>query len=127
MSDDGSDQVEEANQRFYDAIERRDLIAMESLWEHSDRVTCVHPGWTILRGWPNVLESWQRILRGPGHNQFILTNLSTAVEGDVAWVILDENLMTGGAATTVATANIFTRTDGKWLMVAHHGAPILSG
>lgn len=127
MTVDTPEQVTAANQRFYDAIERRDLAAMETIWEHSNRVTCVHPGWTILRGWPEVLESWRRILGGPGHNQFILTNLSVAVEGDMAWVILDENLMTGGAATTVATANIFTRTDEGWLMVAHHGAPILSG
>lgn len=119
--------ITDANQRFYDAIENRDLAAMEALWEHSDRVTCVHPGWTILRGWPAVYESWRRILEGPGHNQFILTNLSVTVEGATAWVVLDENLMTGGAATTVATANIFTRSGEDWSMVAHHGAPVLSG
>jgi len=115
------------NQRFYDAIEGRDLPAMEALWEHSERVTCVHPGWTILRGWPDVQDSWRRILQGPGHNQFILTNVSVSIQQDTAWVVLDENLMTGGAATTVATVNIFVRTGEAWSMVTHHGAPVLSG
>ncbi len=123
---DSTAQVIEANQRFYDSIEGRDLATMRALWEHSDRVTCVHPGWTILRGWTAIDESWRRILEGPGHNQFILTNVSASIEGDMAWVVLDENLMTGGAATTVATTNIFIRRDEAWLMVVHHGAPVLT-
>ncbi|CAN5365898.1 hypothetical protein BH23ACT3_BH23ACT3_15240 [soil metagenome] len=36
-----------ANQAFYDAHEQQDLGAMRSVWEHSDRVVCVHPGWPI--------------------------------------------------------------------------------
>lgn len=123
----GADAVIEANQHFYDSLEGRDLASMQALWEHSDRVTCVHPGWTILRGWAAVDDSWQRILEGPGHNQFILTNVSVSIEGTMAWVVLDENLMTGGAATTVATTNVFVWTDERWLMVVHHGAPVLTG
>ena len=46
-----------ANQRFYEALEGRDMAAMEAVWEHSDEVVCVHPGWTILRGWADVAES----------------------------------------------------------------------
>ncbi len=122
-----TESVLEANQHFYDTIESRDLAAMQALWEHSERVTCVHPGWTILRGWPAIGDSWQRILDGPGHNQFILTNVSVSIVGEMAWVVLDENLMTGGTTTTVATTNLFVRTSDKWLMVVHHGAPVLSG
>ena len=69
-----SDEVLAANLAFYEAHEARDLVAMRAVWEHSDRVICVHPGWPILRTWPVVEQSWMRILGGPGRNQFILTN-----------------------------------------------------
>ena len=57
-------EVRAANQAFYDAHERRDIDAMRTVWEHSDRVVCTHPGWPILRTWPAVEESWRRILAG---------------------------------------------------------------
>ena len=63
-----------ANRALYDAHESRDLDAMRSVWEHSQRTVCVHPGWPILRTWPIIEESWRRILEGPGRNQSILTN-----------------------------------------------------
>ncbi len=122
------DAVVAANQQFYDAHERRDLEAMRALWEHSDRTACVHPGWPILRTWPLIEDSWRRILAGPGRNQFILTNDSVVIEGDVAWVTLDENLVDSGAGGTgtVAATNIFVRTGARWLLVAHHGSPVLA-
>jgi ketosteroid isomerase-like protein len=115
------------NQAFYDAHEGRDLDAMGGVWEHSDRVVCAHPGWPILRGWPLVEESWRRILAGPGRNQFILTNLSVDVVGDVAWVCVDENLVQAGATGTVAATNVFTRSpDGQWRLVVHHASAVMA-
>lgn len=134
------EQVFAANQAFYDAHEQRDMAAMSAVWEHSDRVVCVHPGWPILRTWPVVEASWQRILSGPGRNQFIVTNASVTVvpigagdrsgkvtsEGDgvVAWVTLDENLVEGQVAGTIAATNVFIRSDGVWRLVHHHGSPV---
>ena len=114
-----------ANQAFYDAHETRDLDAMRSVWEHSERVVCVHPGWPILRGWAIVEESWRRILEGPGRNQFILTNDTVTVVGDLAWVTLDENLIAGSAAGTVAATNLFARVDSTWKLVVHHASPVI--
>ena len=120
------DDVLAANQRFYDAHEQRDIEAMSALWDHSDEAICVHPGWPILRTWPLVEESWRRILTGPGRNQFILTNISATGSDDVAWVTLDENLVQGGSTGTIAATNIFTRRDGEWRMVLHHGSPVMA-
>jgi len=87
-----------ANQSFYDALEGRDMAAMSAAWEHSNDVVCVHPGWTILRGWTDIADSWDAILNGPGHNQFILTKTTVRVEGDTAWVVLDERWPTAAPA-----------------------------
>jgi ketosteroid isomerase-like protein len=113
-----------ANQAFYDAHEERDLDAMRAVWEHSDRVVCIHPGWPILRTWRHVEESWRRILAGPGRNQFILTNQAVAIDGDLAWVTLDENLVDRSGTGTVAATNLFARTGGRWQLVVHHGSPV---
>lgn len=120
------DAVLAANQSFYDAHEARDLSAMAAVWEHSDRVVCVHPGWPILRTWPIVEASWQRIFDGPGRNQFILTNVAVGSGHDVAWVTLEENLVDGGSTGTVAATNVFVNDRAGWRLVAHHGSPILA-
>lgn len=118
--------VLDANRAFYDAHEARDLEAMHAVWEHSDHVVCVHPGWPILRTWPRVEESWRRIFTGPGHNQFILTNEAVAVHGATAWVTLDENLVDSGGTATVAATNLYVQRDDRWLLVAHHGSPVIA-
>jgi ketosteroid isomerase-like protein len=122
-----TDEALAANQRFYDAHESRSLTAMADVWERSERALCVHPGWPILRTWPVIEESWRQIFSGPGRNQFILTNESVDVVGDVAWMTLDENLVQGGDTATVAATNIFARVDGVWRLVAHHGSPVMTG
>ena len=115
------------NRAFYDAHEGRDLLAMQAVWEHSDRVVCIHPGWPILRGWDAVEASWERILAGPGRNQFIITNEIVQVADDVAWVTCDENLVAPGGTGTIAATNIFVRDAGdRWLLVSHHGSGVAS-
>ncbi len=122
-----ADAVMAANRAFYDAHEQRQFVAMASAWERSDRITCIHPGWPILRGWEDVAESWRRILTGPGDNQFILTNESVVIVVDHAWVTLDENLVSSAGAGTVAATNVFARQpDGAWLLVLHHGSPVMA-
>jgi hypothetical protein len=125
-----ADDVLAANQAFYDAHEQRDIDAMRALWEHSDRAVCIHPGWPILRTWPVVEASWQRILSGPGRNQFIVTNTAVTVVPSggaetVAWVTLDENLVEGQVAGTIAATNVFVHAGDHWLLVHHHGSPVL--
>jgi ketosteroid isomerase-like protein len=132
--------VLEANAAFYRAHEERDLAAMTAVWERSDRAACIHPGWPILRGWSLVEESWRRIFSGPGRIQFITTNESVMIEGDLAWVTLDENIVDGapggeGLGGTVAATNVFVRSSyetehespgaaTRWSLVLHHGSPV---
>jgi len=118
--------VRAANQAFYESHEARDLVSMSSVWEHSDRVVCVHPGWPILRGWEDVGESWHRIFSGPGRNQFIVTNDVVAVAGGTAWVTLDENLVDRATAGTIAATNVFVHGDEGWLLTVHHGSPVMA-
>ncbi len=118
--------VLEVNRSFYDAFEAGDFSAMSDLWVHEDRAVCVHPGWTALRGWASIAASWVAMFDGPQHIQFIVTDEHVSVNGTMAWVSCDENLLTVGASATVNALNVFERsTDGDWKMVAHHGAPVM--
>ncbi len=116
--------VRELNQKFYNAHESRDFDAMAALWNHGPDVVCIHPGWPILRGWEAVADSWRRIFNGPSDNQFIVTNDQVNLASGVAWITLDENLMSTGGTGTIAATNIFLRTDGEWKIVHHHGSPV---
>ena len=118
------DDVLQANRAFYEAFEARDLDAMSEVWEHSDRVSCTHPGWARLHGWGSVSASWYALFGGQEQLQFILTGERVEVVGDVAWVSVDENILGGGSGSTVAAVNLFVRDDGRWRMVAHHGSPV---
>lgn len=113
-----------ANQAFYDAFEARDLDAMSEVWEHSDRVSCTHPGWRTLRGWGAVSGSWFALFGGPSPLQFILTDAVVAVAGDAAWVTVDENLISVDGGGTVAALNLFVRQAGRWRLVSHHGSAV---
>jgi len=118
--------VSVANRSFYDAFEAEDFDTLSSLWEHSDRVQCVHPHWSTLRGWAEVGASWKAMIEGPARLQFVLTNEHVEVQGDIAWVTVDENIIGEGPSATVAALNIFARgDDNKWRMIAHHGSAIM--
>lgn len=113
-----------ANRAFYEAFEGRDLDAMSEVWEHSDRVVCTHPGWPALHGWGAVSGSWFALFSASNPLQFILTDERAEAAGDMAWVSVDENLISDRASETVSALNLFCRDDDRWLMVAHHGSAV---
>ena len=120
-----TDELSACNQAFYEAFEARDLDAMSDIWEHSDRVSCTHPGWAVLRGWGAVAASWLAMFQGPQQIQFILTDEHVEVDGDLGWVTVDENIIGDQTGSTVSALNVFVRGDGGWRLVAHHGSAVV--
>ncbi|SDH79974.1 Ketosteroid isomerase-related protein [Sinosporangium album] len=129
--------VETANQAFYTAIEDADLDRMTEVWAEdteAGKVSCVHPGWPLLSGRAEVLRSWALIMANTPYIQFVLTDVSTTVIGDVAILTCAENILTAGdagdasfAAGKVVATNTFVRTGGGWRLWMHHGSPVLQG
>ena len=90
-----SDQLEallEANQSFYRALEALDLEAMDRVWLHDGWVRCVHPGWNVLAGWPEIRKSWERIFANTGWIRVTTTDVSAACFGELGVVACSENL-----------------------------------
>lgn len=120
--------VERVNARLYSAFETGDVDLMESLWDESDAVVCVHPGWPMLRGRAAVLRSWSAVMANTDYIQFFLTDVEVSVQGETAIVTCTENVLTsadvGENGTAVAT-NVFVRRPDGWRLQVHHGSPVL--
>ena len=99
---------------------------MSDLWEHSERVSCTHPGWVRLEGWAQVAASFFALFGGGQAIQFILTNERAVVEGSTAWVVVDENILGDDAGDTAAGLNVFARHDDGWRMVVHHSSQVMA-
>lgn len=124
--------VAAANTAFYAAFEQADVDAMSQIWDEDrpEALTCIHPGWPPLRGRAQVLRSWSALMATTDYIQFFLTDVTVAVEGDIAVVTCTENVLTGvtetgGAGAAVAT-NVFRRRAGSWRLQVHHAGPLLS-
>jgi ketosteroid isomerase-like protein len=123
--------VSEANEEFYAAFEALDMDRMEACWRHDDEVRCIHPGWDMMSGWPQVSRSWLAIFANSGYIQFFLTDVRVHVDADTAWVTCVENILSGSAGgpdiedAKVLATNVFRRDNGRWRMVLRHGSPVL--
>jgi ketosteroid isomerase-like protein len=123
------DEVTKANQGFYEAFESLDIRHMDTIWAKEEYVTCIHPGWNIRSGWPDVRDSWVRIFNNTFSMEFRLSDIMIQVAGDVAWVLCMENIKNKQDAETqeaqVLATNLYERLDCRWLMVHHHGSHVM--
>ena len=124
------EEVEEANERFYRALENADLDEMSEVWLHEDWVKCVHPGWDLITGWEDVYQSWENIFNAPSGMRISATDIEIKIEGDFALVSCNENIAlfldsTSApiSARTTAT-NLFHRIGDGWRMVHHHASHV---
>lgn len=135
-----SERVELANTALYEAVERGDTSAMGELWldDPDVVVSCVHPGWPVLRGRKEVLRSYALIMASTDYIQFFLTDVEVSVTGDTALVTCTENILSGGPAESegelgplvgqlVVATNVFRRVGEEWKVWSHHGSPVLAG
>lgn len=122
--------VLEINERFYRAFESLDMHRMEEVWAKGNHVTCIHPGWNLLRGWDSVKASWEAIFKNTEAIWFTLSDVKVELKGSLAWAVLMENILseTEGSlsATSVLATNIFEKVDGRWLIIHHHASHIFA-
>jgi uncharacterized protein (TIGR02246 family) len=120
--------VADTNAAFYAALSTRDLTAMTELWFPADWAECVHPGWTALRGWDAVRESWRLIFEGSSRVTVTASDVRVRVVGDVAWVSCLERIAATDDeeihASLAQATNLFVRHDGRWRMVVHHASAL---
>ncbi|MEU5029007.1 nuclear transport factor 2 family protein [Streptomyces milbemycinicus] len=134
-----SERVALANTALYEAMEQGDHGAMSRLWldDPDTEVSCVHPGWPVLRGRGEVLRSYALIMANTDYIQFFLTDVEVSIMSDTAMVTCTENILSGAPAEEegqlgplvgqlVVATNAFRRTEDGWKVWAHHGSPVLA-
>lgn len=128
MSVDETAAIEEANAKFYRAIELRSIELMDEVWAHEEWVKCVHPGWDLITGWRRVRESWVSIFEGDQGLRISPSFVDVNRFGDVAWVSCTENITAVYEASfesaQATSTNLFVRRDSRLLLVHHHASAI---
>jgi len=120
--------VQSANERFYEASNKRDIEAMNQVWRNGERVTCVHPGWPPLNGFEPIMNSWAGIFENSGNMEIRISDVRVLASEDLAWVSCTEKLFTiaesGVLASQVFATNLFHLEGDVWKMVMHHASPV---
>ena len=125
-----TDSLIEANTRFYRAFELFAIEEMNELWDKELAVTCIHPGWPLIQGRKEILQSWTNIFNNTMVMQFTITESSIKIEGEWGWIVCTESLrsVVNGKVNEgrVEATNIFRRVENQWYLVHHHGSPIIN-
>ena len=118
--------AQDAENAFYEALERADLDAMMAVWAEDEEIVCVHPGGVRLTGYADIREAWRRVfaagtklrveLSPPSVVQTPFTVVHSLVE-QIGIVGNDET-----RAPVVAT-NVYVRGPLGWRMIVHHASP----
>lgn len=123
------DKAKWANEKFYDAFNKRDIEAMGQVWGYYDGATCVHPGWPPIKGRDQILDSWAGIFENSGNMEIKTSDVQVLASEDLAWVSCIEKLYTiaesGVQVSQVFATNLFQLEDDVWKMVMHHASPTL--
>lgn len=110
--------VLQANQSFYEAYSTGDMAAMERCWSTQQPVTCIHPGWQVLRGHDRVMASWRALMAGRHSPPQSCESVHAIIIDQVAVVTCIER----GSAGKLAATNIFVLEDGLWKMIHHQAS-----
>lgn len=126
MSDRIFPTAQDAENAFYEALERADLEAMMGVWAEDEEIVCVHPSGQRVTGAEHVRESWRQIFAG-GPNMRVHVTQRVAIAGMMVVVHnVHENITVAGETRPrppVVVTNVYLRTAAGWRMIVHHGSP----
>jgi ketosteroid isomerase-like protein len=125
--------AQDAENAFYEALERADLDAMMAVWAEDEEIVCVHPGGERLTGQDQVRSSWAKILAGESRLRVHISR-QVAISGMMIAVhSVQENFSveresrgrqdTDLRPAPVVATNVYLRTGAGWRMIVHHASP----
>ena len=121
--------AQDAENAFYEALERCDLEGMMAVWAEDEDIVCVHPAGGRLSGQDEVRESWAKIFAG-GPRARLRIEQQVAISGMMLAVhSVFENFTIPGEPRAeaqpvpVIATNVYLRTAAGWRMIVHHASP----
>ena len=118
--------AQDAENAFYEALERSDLDAMMAVWSEDEEIVCVHPAGQRLAGQAEVREAWRQMFAG-GPNMRVRITQQVAIAGVMIEAhSVHENITVAGEARPrppMVATNVCLRTAAGWRMIVHHASP----
>ena len=118
--------AQDAQNAFYEALERCDLEAMMAVWSEDDEIVCVHPAGQRLAGQAEVREAWRQMFAG-GPNMRVRITQQVVIAGVMIEAhSVHENITVAGEARArppMVATNVYLRTAAGWRMIVHHASP----
>ena len=121
--------AQDAENAFYEALERCDLDGMMAVWAEDEDILCVHPTGGRLTGQDQVRESWAKMFAG-GPRARLQVSQQVAISGMMLAVhSVHENFTIEGQPRSdavplpVVATNVYLRTAAGWRMIVHHASP----
>jgi uncharacterized protein (TIGR02246 family) len=121
--------AQDAENAFYEALERCDLEAMMAVWAEDEDIVCVHPGGPRLAGQDQVRESWARLFAG-GPQARLQVSAAVTIAGMMLAVHSVHEIFTlpqakpgDPAPAPIVATNVYLRTAAGWKMIVHHASP----
>ena len=118
--------AQDAENAFYEALERADLDGMMAVWAEDEDIVCVHPGGARLTGQDQVRESWAKIFAAGGRARVHITQQVAISAMMLAVHSVHENFHVEGEAQPrppIVATNVYLRTAAGWRMIVHHASP----
>jgi ketosteroid isomerase-like protein len=118
--------AQDAENAFYDSLERGDLDLMMAVWAEDEEIVCVHPAGGRIAGQEQVRDSWRRMFASGQRLQIkiaqrvTLSGMMVEVRSvhEVITIVGDE-----AARPPMVATNVYLRTAAGWRMVVHHASP----
>ena len=121
--------AQDAENAFYEALERCDLDSMMAVWAEDEEIICVHPGGPRLTGQDQVRESWAQMFAGGATARLQVSN-PVAISGMMLAVHSVHEIFTLPGAKAgdpvpvpIMATNVYLRTAAGWKMIVHHASP----
>ena len=118
--------AQDAQNAFYEALERCDLEAMMAVWSEDEDIVCVHPAGQRLAGQAQVREVWRQMFAG-GPNMRVRITRQAVIAGVMLEVhSVHENITVAGEQRPrppMVATNVYLRTAAGWRMIVHHASP----
>src|ERR671936_2874051 len=121
--------AQDAENAFYEALERCDLEAMMAVWAEDDEIICVHPTGPRLSGPEQIRESWARIFSGGPRarvhitSQVAISAMMHAVHSVHENFTIEGERQADARPLPVVATNVYLRTAAGWRMIVHHASP----
>ena len=118
--------AQDAENAFYEALERSDLDAMMQVWSEDEEIVCVHPAGQRLAGQEQVREAWRQLFAGGPSMRVQIVQRVVVTGMMIAVHSVHEVITVAGEARprpAVVATNVYLRTAAGWRMVVHHASP----